>query len=157
MELRQPEGTSLLVLGHAQLGLGRSDAARAAYERARALFEAVDMHVMAMEAVAGLARVALAQGDAARARADVQVLLDHRARGGTFEGTEEPLRIVLTCWQVISATDAARAGGLLASAHAELQAQAGRIADARLRHSLLHAVPHHRAIEEAWAAQNPVA
>ena len=108
-----------------------------------------------MEAVAGLARVALARGDAAQARIEVQTLLDYRASGGTFDGTEEPLRIVLTCWQVISAANDARADGLLADAHADLHAQAAHIADARLRNSLLHAVPHHRAIEQAWAAQDP--
>jgi hypothetical protein len=135
------------------MGLGQLEAARATYELSRGLFEAIHLKAMAMEAVAGLARVALARGDAAQARTEVQTLLDYRASGGTFEGTEEPLRIALTCWQVMSAANDARASGLLADAHADLQAQVAHIADARLRHSLLCAVPHHRAIEQAWAAQ----
>jgi len=152
MGLHQQEATSLLVLGHAQLGLGQPDAARASYERSHGQFEAVGMQAMAMEALAGLARVALAQGETAQAQSHVKVLLEHRARGGKFDGSEEPLRIGLTCWQVSRAANEARADVLLAEAHAELQAQAATITDAMLRHSFLNNIPEHREIVAAWAA-----
>ena len=45
-----------------------------------------------------------------------------------------------------------RAGELLASAHAELQARAATITDAALRESFLSNVPQHREIVAAWAA-----
>ncbi len=156
MGLREQEAISLLVLGHAHLELGHLSAARTSYEQALAQFQAVDVRAMAMEAVAGLARVSLAQGDIAQAQSHMQVLLAHRENGGTFDGSEEPLRIWLTCWQVARAANDTRAPGLLTEAHDELQAQATRIAEARLRHSLLHAVPHHRAILTAWASQEQV-
>jgi tetratricopeptide (TPR) repeat protein len=157
MGLREQESISLLVLGHARLGLGQPDAARSSYEKALEQFQAVDVQPMAMEAVAGMARVALARGDIAQAKSHVEVLLAHRERGGVFQGSEEPLRIWLTCWQVARAANDPGAARLLAEAHAELQAQAARIADARLRHGLLHGVPCHRAILQAWAEQDPAA
>jgi len=150
--LRHSAGVSLLQLGHARLELGQHEAAQADYERARSLFEAVGRQAMTMEAVAGLARVAMARGDIAQARTCVQQLLEYGDGGGSFDGTEEPLRIALTCWEVMSASNDARATGLLENAHAVLQSQAAQIGDPRLRESFLDAVPHHRAIEWAWAA-----
>lgn len=114
----------------------------------------VGMQAVAMESVAGLARVAMAQGDVAQARICVKQLVDYRKGGGSFDGTEEPLRIALTCWEVMYASNDARAMGLLESAHAALLAQAAQIADLRLRERFLDAVPHHRAIGRAWAAES---
>ncbi len=155
MGLRQPEGNSLLVLGHAEQGLGHLAAAEEAYRRARALFEAVDMQPMAMEALAGLARVALAQRDMAAARQAVDRLLAHRDRGGDFDGTEEPLRIMLSCWQVLAAAADPRAAALLDAARGALKAQADQLADPLQRRQLLEVIPHHRDIERAWAERRP--
>ena len=150
MGQRHSEGISLNIAGHAELALGRMDAAREAYRTARTLFAAIGDVALEMESVAGLARAALVCGDADKALADVRLLLAHRDRGGSFEGAEEPLRIALTCWQVLVAADEACAASVLDAAHAELQAQAARISDPRLRESLLRGVPHHRRIVEGW-------
>jgi len=45
-----------------------------------------------------------------------------------------------------------RAPLVLESAYERLQQQAARITDARLRHSFLENVPHHRALVAAWTA-----
>jgi tetratricopeptide (TPR) repeat protein len=152
--LRHSEGISLLQLGHARLALDQHEAAQADYERARSLFEAVGGQAMTMEALAGLARAAMAQGDIAQARTFVQQILQYEDGGGRFDGTEEPLRIALTCWEVMRASNDPRAMSLLEDAHAGLQSQAAQIAESRLRESFVHAVPHHRAIEEAWAEES---
>lgn len=80
-------------------------------------------------------------------------MLAYFANGGTLDGTDEPLRISLTCYQVLQATGDLRAAEVLATAHATLTEQAAKISDAQMRRSFLENVPYHRAIAEAWAAQ----
>ena len=64
---------------------------------------------------------------------------------------EEPLRIDLTCYQVLRAANDPRAAHVLATAHATLQAQAAKITDMAMRRSFLENVPYHREIVAAWA------
>jgi hypothetical protein len=73
------------------------------------------------------------------------------AAGGSFDGTEEPLRLPLTCYQVLSAAGDPRAAEVLANAHAELLKQADRISDPQARRSFLQNVPHNREIVAAWS------
>ena len=105
-----------------------------------------------LDPVSGLARVALADGRLDDALAFVEQLMAHRAEGGSFDGTEEPLLLPLTCYRVLRATADPRAQAVLAEAMAELQSQAERINDARARRSFLEQVPHHREIVEASEA-----
>ena len=57
---------ALVVVGHAQAGLNRLIEAAAAYQQALALFEELGNAALAAEPRAGLASVALAQGDQTR-------------------------------------------------------------------------------------------
>lgn len=140
-----------LVLGHAELGLGRHAAARAAYTASRDLLVQLQMRrQQTLDPVSGLVRVALAEGDTGAARSLAEAIVAHLAEGGSLDGTEEPLLIPLTAWRALSAAGDARADAVLAAAFAELQAQAARITDALARQSFLQAVPHHREIVAAW-------
>ena len=94
-----------LVGGHAELALGRYAFAVEAYNQSRdQLLELQMRKQQVLDPVAGLARVALAQGDLAAALEQVELILAHMSAGGRFDGTEEPLRLPLTCRTTRSAT-----------------------------------------------------
>jgi hypothetical protein len=61
-----------------------------------------------------------------------------------LDGTFDPFRIRLTCYQVLRANDDDRAEEVLRTAHQLLQERAARIEDERLRRSFLEKVPWHR-------------
>ena len=149
-QARDKEVTAGLTLGNAELALGRLAAARQAHAQAWQRAQEIDSPWQ-HDASAGLARVALAAGDAAAARAALQPLLDHVAAGGTLDGTSYPRQIELTCYQALDRSGDPRAADWLARAHAALLAQADTISDATLRQGFLHNLPHHREIVAAWA------
>ena len=146
-----------LRLGAAELALGRRAAAREAYVRAYALALEMDAPWQ-QDASAGLARVALADGDPAAAVAAMKPLLDHIAAGGTLDGTEYPRLIELSCHQALARAEDPRAADWLARAHSALMTQADTISrsttDATLRRGFLQNIPHHREIVAAWAQRS---
>jgi tetratricopeptide (TPR) repeat protein len=150
----ESETSALCTLGDVELALGHHAAAALAYERANAVALTID-DPMQYDAAAGLARVALAQGDVARALVPVEGLLAHLMGGGTLEGTEKPRLIELSCHQVLASAGDPRAAELLARAYAEIEVRAAAIADPTLRHSFLNEVPEHREIVAAFRAFAP--
>jgi len=151
-QARDSEANALFQLGEAELALGRQAAARLAFEQARE--RALEIgHPVQHEACAGLARVALAQGDGAAALRELQAVLDHVARGGTLDGTDARL-VELTCHQALARVGDPRAAEWLTRAHEALQAQAATIPDAALRQGFLHNIPHRREIVAAWAKRD---
>lgn len=143
-------GDREIVLGHVLLGLGRPDEAAAAYRQALALQREGDRHHLTVEPLAGLARVALAQEDHARAMTHVKEILSHLETHPKLEGTMEPLRIYLTCYHVLQANGDRRAGEILDAAHRLPQERAAKIEDEDLRRSYLENVPAHREIIALW-------
>jgi hypothetical protein len=145
-----------LRLGGAELALGRRAAAQQAYGHARQRALDIDDPTQ-HDLSAGLARVAMADGDNRAALAALQPVFDHIAGGGTLEGTEQSRQIELTVHQVLAGKHDPRAGGWLARAHDSLMAQADAIGqhstDPALREGFLQNIPHHRAIVEAWAGR----
>jgi tetratricopeptide (TPR) repeat protein len=152
---RDLEAYARLVVGHAELGLGRCDAARAAYAASRDLLVQLKMRSQqTLDPVSGLVRVALAEGRTGEALSLAEAIIAHLGAGLSLDGTEEPLLIPLTAYRALAALGDARAAQVLAGAHAELQAQAARITDVPARQSFLQAVPHHREIVAAWGRAN---
>ena len=143
-------------LGAAQLALGELGSARSAFSESLARAEEINKP-MKHDARAGLAQVALAEGNAAAALAVLQPLLEHVIAGGTLDGSEFPRLIELTCHQALACVDDARARGWLQRAHAALMTQADAITDPALRHGYLNNIPHHREIVRAWAGRLPEA
>lgn len=133
------------------MGLGQPNEAAAAYQLAVDSLRALDLPHVATEPLAGLARLALAQGNHANALEHVEQILTHLSGGGTLDGTNEPLRIFLTCYEVLHAAGDPRAVGVLETAYTMLQDQAAKITDDAMHRSFLENVPYHRAIEAAWA------
>jgi predicted ATPase/class 3 adenylate cyclase len=138
------------VLGHALAGLGRPAEAADAYRQALALRRERGQHHLTMESLAGLAHVALAQGDPAGALAHVKEILDYLEDHPVLEGTWEPLRIYLTCYRVLQDGGDPRAGEILDAAYHLLQERAATIEEEELRRSYLENVAAHREIVAAW-------
>ena len=144
------EVQTLLRLGEAELALGHHDAAAETFERAESVARATDVGGY-HDAMAGLARVALAKEDMPTALELVERLL---VASTSPEGIEcAYARLVLfTCQQVLAHAGDSRAVELLESVHAELQTRAATISDDSLRRSFLDNVPLHREIVAAWSA-----
>ena len=151
-QARDKETNALIWLGNAELARGRHAAARQVFERARALAVEIE-NSNRHDAAAGLARVALDEGDADAARHAVEPVLVYAAGGGALDGAEEARLIEWTCHRALAAVGDPRADAWLTRAHDALQAQAGTIADPGLRQGFLQNVPWHREIVAAWAAR----
>ena len=153
IEVQSPdfEVIALCALGNAELALGRYPATQAAFERAHRL--ALRLGSAAQhDASAGLARVALMQNDVDGAMRAITGLLHCLENSRALEGTEAPHLIRLTCYQVLTRAGDARAGRMLAHAHAELLVVALTVRDPEVRHSFLNKIPEHRTIMATWEA-----
>jgi predicted ATPase/class 3 adenylate cyclase len=140
----------LIWLGHAWLGLNQPEKAEAAYREAVAVRQKLDQPQLAMEAKAGLARAAVAQGNLPLALEHVHEIVAYLAEGGSLQETWEPLRIYLTCYQVLRSAGDPRADEILETAFNLLQDQASQISDQSYRSLFLENVSWHREIIRAW-------
>ena len=120
------------------------------YQQALALRLELGQHNLAMESLAGLARVSLVQNDLARAQAHVEQILSH-LETSTLDGTDEPFRAYHICYRVLRAGRDSRAQGFLNIAYGLLQEQAGKINDEEVRRAFLENVAAHREILSEYA------
>src|SRR5712691_9043322 len=139
------EGTALTRLGHALDGLADWQGAEAAYQAALRLRRELGAETLALEPLAGLARLALAHVDltAAQARADELAAV---LEAGVSVWVDELPQIFLSCYQVLCAAGDARAARVLEAACARLDSQASQISDATRRQAFWEDVPAHRAL-----------
>ncbi len=145
------ETEALCRLGDAELALGRNAAAAAAFERAERVAQTISNPKL-FDALAGRARVSLAQGDQAQAQQHVEAILALQAAGRSLEGADTR-SMLLASYQVLAQVGDARARELLERAHSELQQRAATIENAALRYSFLNGIPTHHDIAMAWARQ----
>lgn len=141
---RWAEAAALRVAGQAALQLGQAQQARQWCQQSCALFDALQMENLALEAMAVLAEEALARQDSAAALAQAEAMLARLARGVGIEGTDEPLRIPWALWRALQANADPRAAGVLAQARSELLARARRLLNPVQRQNFLQRVPCHR-------------
>ena len=147
---RDLEASLLCIQGHALAGSRRADDATAAYAASLAIFREIGRPVMVPEPLAGLARVALADGRLNDALAQVNEIVAHFDGGGSVDGAEDPMWVYHTCYEVLAAAGSARAPEFIEQAHALLTARAAPMA-AEARDSFLAQVPSHKAVMLAWA------
>ena len=154
---RDQEAAALCRVGDAELALGRHAPAAQAFASAHARASEIASPYR-HDASAGLARVALAQGDTAAAMQALEPLLALGAKAGAddnpLEGVEFPRLVEWTCHRVLASAGEPgdpRAAEWLTRAHEALQAQAATITDAALRQGFLRNIPAHREIVAAWA------
>jgi tetratricopeptide (TPR) repeat protein len=165
LNLPVEQAYSLTYAGHALLGLGRAEEAIENYLNGLELARPGRSTSQYLEIQAGLARAYLAQKRRDQALGIVEEIMTRLADisqvgadellGISYiplEGMEEPFRVLLTCFQVLKATNDSRAGTLLSAAHRLLREQADRIGDEVLRRSFLEKVPANREILAEWEA-----
>jgi class 3 adenylate cyclase/tetratricopeptide (TPR) repeat protein len=146
----QPQrADALLNLGHILFDLGQLEQATTAYRQAIQIRRELDQVHLAMESVAGLARIALAQRDLAQALAHVETILGF-LQTHNLDGTDDPLRVYLTCYQTLEASGDARALVFLRMACTQLQERASKIGDTVMRQQYLENLPTHREIANEW-------
>jgi diguanylate cyclase (GGDEF)-like protein len=143
------EGNALTNLGHALLATGELAAASDAYEQALVLRREREQTRLAMETIAGLSRLRLSQSNPAEALALVEEILAY-LENNSLDGTDDPFRVWLTCYEVLCANEDIRGLAILERAHQELQARASRIGESDLQHSFLENVVTHRELVNAW-------
>ena len=143
------QAQGLLLLGHAYAALQQWQAAEQSYQQANTIYQKLGNVAVAAEARAGLARLALIQGEKNRAVALVEELLPF-LQGDATIGLDEPFFIYLTCYRILSALQDARAYAILSMAYHHLQRYACYIHDEALRRSFLENVAIHREVEQAY-------
>ncbi len=144
---------ALTAMAHAQVGLEKFEAATEAYRQALAIRREMGQQSLAMEIIAGLARVALMRDDLVQAQAhvdDILCYLDEGALKSVLDGALAPFLVHLTCYRVLNANQHPRAKEILETAYQRLQARAAKISHPELRHSFLHEVPFHAQLVQAW-------
>ena len=83
----------------------------------------------------------------------VETILGHLQNNGSLDGTEEPLRILWTVYEILQRAGDRRAISQLAETRQQLVKRAQKISDARMRNLFLGNVPHNLAIEKEWQRQ----
>ena len=147
---RNGEAWALTYRGHALLALEHTSEAGVAYKEAFDIRRELDQPALATESCAGLARVALIQADLSAAQAQVELILNHLDAGGSLDGTDQPLRVYLTCYLVLEAAQDERAASILETAHDMLLSRAKNIRDKAARLAFLRDIPYHGEILSAW-------
>jgi predicted ATPase/class 3 adenylate cyclase len=141
---------SLTYLGYSNLGLGNYQEAANAYQKALDTHYFQQHQSLAMEPLAGLAQVELENGTLAGALSHAEKILAHLTEGSTLEGTEEPLRIYLIVYQVLTANNDPRANQILENAYSLLQDQVSKIQEQIFQKMFIQNVPWRREIEKLW-------
>lgn len=139
----------LLLMGHAQRGLGLFDAATDSYAKALRLYQITELPSIAAEAQAGLAQIALERGDRAQAHTlaeSMLAVLDTQPH----VGLDEPFLVYLTCFRALQANRNPHSADVLARANAHLQRYARAIPDDDLRRTYLDN-GERRALVDAYA------
>lgn len=135
------------ILGHAQVAMQQWANATASYQTAIACYTQLGNAVLAVEAQAGLAQIALAQDDLAQAQQGVERVLPILAEQPRA-GFTTPFAIYLTSYCVLSANQDARAAALIAVADKLLQEYAASLHDEQWRTTFLEQVTTHRQIRQ---------
>ncbi len=132
--------------GYVMAEMAAWEPAQKLFAEALQLWETANQPHLAAEARAGLARVALVQGNLAAAREQVEAILrflDGPEPPNTLAGTQEPALIYLTCYEVLQAAGDGRATAVLEEGLAFLQERAAEL-DEKQRQSFWENVPSHR-------------
>jgi predicted ATPase len=154
VEARDFEAVAHFRLGDALQALDRYEESAAAYTHALTLAVEIDDPVQ-FDALAGMARLALAQHNVPLALEHANTLENHALDGGTFDGTDSIHLIELTCYEVFTSALDPRADEWLTKAHTHLCESAKSIGNPALRDGYLTKIREHMAINSAWLARQP--
>jgi tetratricopeptide (TPR) repeat protein len=144
------EAAALRLQGQAELAECRTDVARSLLGRSRDLFDGLGMNHLALEPIAALAQLEMMCASRDTALTHVETILARQASGIGLDGTEEPLRVSLICYQILHEHADDRSGAVLSAAYSALTERASRISDIQRRGYFLERVPFHRDLRLAW-------
>ncbi len=147
---RHLQAWALTYLGHGLFEAGRPEPAREAYREALGVRYELDQPALATEPAAGLARICLQEGDAVSAGIHADSIIAQFELDGTLEGTDQPLRVYLSCYLVLSSLHDPRARGILNTAHDMLKTRANGIPDPAARQQFLENISYNREILALW-------
>ncbi len=136
--------------GYALEGLERWGEAGTAYVQALEIRRKLGEPNLAAEPLAGLARLALAQGQIEPALGYVEEILSYLQGGGSLDGADDPLWVELSLYQVLQSVGDCRAGEILTRAYRELWMQAARIEDEAVQRSFLERVTVNRELKRLY-------
>jgi predicted ATPase/class 3 adenylate cyclase len=145
---------SLTFLGHTYLERDEYSQAKDAYQESYEIRNQLNQPNLAVEPLAGLARLYLTRGDISSAQEMVDRIMSFLDSGGSLDGTEEPLRVMLTCYQVYDRLKDSRAFSILENAYAELNTRAEKISDDGMRQKFIENIPYHSQIDHIWRELN---
>ncbi len=153
-EIGDPNGEawSLTSLGNIYFESGDLIDASEAFQAAFHIRQSLDQPNLANELQAGQARIALVDGDLQQALTFVNPILSYLDQGGSLEGTEEPIRIYLTCFEVLQQSEDTRAEGILETAYTQLQVRGAGIKDETMRQNYFENIPYNLQLISAWRA-----
>jgi len=133
-------------LGHVLIELHRYAEAVATFHQAITWHEQMQQANRRLEPLAGLAQVALLQGELAQAQRYTEEILMHLQQH-LLDRTEDAFRVYLTCYHVLCATADARARTMLHTAYEQLQTRAISITEPEAQRHFWEAIPGHH---EVW-------
>ncbi len=146
------EAVALLQLGLAQAGCGDLAAARATLDAAGDRYETNGSAHLRVETDSALALVALKAGDREEAAARVQRVMRYFDSNGTLDGTEDPVRIRWSCFEVLRALDDPRTEAWLADSWELINKRSQQIEAGEKRAAYTKSTVHHAALTRAWEA-----
>ena len=139
----------LTVGGDVHASLGASAKAKACYQKAIEIYMAQNYPLAALDPQAGLAQLSLVEGDALQAKEYLSDAIRRLDAGWRTGIAVDPLRIMLTCHQVLTTLGDPRRQDFLTMAHKSMKARA-ELLEGVDRDAFLSNVPTNRAIGEAW-------
>jgi len=135
--------------------LGQVPQAIACYERSAAACRKLNRPLAALEMQAGLARLALSNGDSSQAKAYIGSVVGQFDAGWRSEEiVMDDLRVLLTCHEVLASSGDKRAAEFLVMANDKMRNRAGLLEPGD-REAFLGNVATNRSIVAAWHAQQP--
>lgn len=152
MESKQLEASALGMLGHAFTALGNIAEADRVYWEALTLWDEFGLTNWMAETRAGLARAQLSQQKINTALTLVDEILVAIAADPELNGVEGPIRIYLTCYQVLQATGDQRAADVLEQGYQQLQQLLSNVVDETLRESMQQNIVAHKIFLDLYEA-----
>ena len=149
---KSDEAWTLTFQGHAYFELGEYERSIEAYRNALKIRQELNQLNLSTEPLAGMARISLISNDLSEASGFVQQILSYLDQGGSLDGTEHPIRVWQTCYQVLLRAEDPRTESVLIEGYQALQARADQIKDQKQRRKYLEDIPYHADIVKAWRA-----
>jgi class 3 adenylate cyclase/predicted ATPase len=144
------EAWAYLYLGHSYSLRTQIEEAKTAFEAALIIRRELGQSSLATEPMAGLIQVALQSNDIFLAKKLMEELIGYLDQEAILDGTEEPLRVYLLCYEVLERIEDPRSIQILDKAMQLLEAQVSKFNDEQSRRRYIDNVPWRRAIEQTW-------